>query len=470
MVSRLARSVTPTRKSGTGLGKELDANLNEALSATNWGCPASTLHNIAIQTESRPETRGPILKACFQVLDLKDKEWKRVHKALALLEALMKSGSMQCAQDIKNEIHRVRKWQDHRVMEQGKEVAGGIREKCRWIMEMCDDPGELQRARQKTQDLARKMTGMGTNVGHKPEKKSSGSRIPGRGKQKLDEDLGPTMGFNPITEAEMEAASAVQEGGYGKPSFSQIRSGVEQIQAATGCDARRAMQLLKDADYDPLAAIYLAGMDGGVGPKGGNPQTPASPSDSGSDSDDSSSSDDTPAKPSNPQMGGCKGKDPWGKGGFDKGKGKDPFGSKGGFGGKGDDPFGSKGGFGQDPFGSKGGYPGFDSKGKGGFDSKGKGFDSKGGKGGCGDPFGSKGGGFGGPPGSGGFGGPPGSGFGGPPGSGGFGGPPGSGFGSKGGCFDQKGGKGCGGCGFDQKGGKGGGNPFGGGPPQQNFW
>lgn len=112
----------------------------------------------------------------------------------------------------------------------------------------------------------------------------------------------PKLGFHRVTEAEMEAAGAEDRNSTGKPKpdFQTLRVSIERVQKATGVSAGRALQLLKESDWDDGAAIFLYGMEAAdveseqkpaLTPIYG-PVTPpeAAASDSESDSDSSSSS------------------------------------------------------------------------------------------------------------------------------------------------------------------------------------
>lgn len=74
-----------------------------------------------------------------KINESKSKEWRRIYKALNLLEFLIKFGSNRCVSSAKDELFRLRTLQDFNYMDSGIERGSGIREKARSICSLLED-------------------------------------------------------------------------------------------------------------------------------------------------------------------------------------------------------------------------------------------------------------------------------------------------------------------------------------------
>lgn len=285
-----------------GRGKtDLDKNLAEALSKEQWGCPNSLLQEIAIATED-DTSRMVVLKALWSAIEEKDKMWKRIYKGLVLAEVILKRGSVRIIEDLKQDIFKIQKLKDHRIMEGGKDVAGGIREKANYILEMLGNPTDLNQERHKNYELYSKFQGVGTEL---PDKKQRARKLTEKAaiaaeaadrQREVDIHL-QTQEFIRETRAPENQAvyylrrnhgnvkKALEEynqakglGGY-KPRFAELRQRCDQVQMIAEVSEKRAMELLEKNGWDVERAIEAKSSI--------NPQE-----DSGSDSDSSSSSSD----------------------------------------------------------------------------------------------------------------------------------------------------------------------------------
>merc|ERR1719247_355016 len=474
-----------SKASGGGASSSLEKQLKEATSTETWNVPNSQLHAIAMETHD-PNDCNIITTHCMGILtdvrkrDKKD-EWRRIYKALVLLETLLKHGSERCIEDIRGDIWRIQQWKEYRFMEKGKDLAGGIREKAAVIAELVNDARELQREREKAHALSQKMTGMGTTVStrknrgndtvgpspsafHSPfEKEKRNKRRTDDGGFSSSRAAQPTEGeknqmiekFCMVTSASRMAAreylershydvhqainmylgESTGEGSQGRgkqPGWFESKKRIESVMNVTKVTEERASELLEQSGWDVGAAInkHLSSGGGDHGGSTGNYQSQppsrqnqrdASPSSSSSGS--SSDSDDRGRGPKNDSgtFGGPSvGQSGWPSAGYGQGKGGFPGGpsSPGNYSGS-----GFPGGKGS-PWPSSnsgaagpGGWPPTGGMPGKGGGPWGGGFGDSAGKGGSSGPFG-------GPPGTSGFGG-----GGGPPGASGFGGgggPPGS--------------------------------------------
>lgn len=141
------------------------AVMKQVKEATNndvWNVSNKELQNIAFAT-FEADQGSMILEFLWQILSTEGKHirWRKVLKTLTLLDALLKHGSNQTIQNIRKETWRIARWRNHYVHEGGREIGGGIRERANTIVELCNDPQELQREREKAQDLLQRVQGIG---------------------------------------------------------------------------------------------------------------------------------------------------------------------------------------------------------------------------------------------------------------------------------------------------------------------
>merc|ERR1719162_1600740 len=332
-----------------------------------------------------------VLKEIFKVLDEKEKQWRRVFKGMVLVETILKRGSPRIIEDIKQDKYRIQKWQEQRVMEGGKDVAGGIRQKAGYILYMLDLPAELNQERQKNFEMYSKFQGVGTEVKSKGLKSSVNKAIEqalpkshedkvareaGRRQREFDRFM-QIQDFTSKTGAPASTASQFlkqhrgnlqmaledfkrQQGGVDlrrggsnggnpdrRPRFSEQRAKCDQVQSIAEVPEKRAMEILEQCGWDVERAIEKAMASPPARGKSANPPSQQSTREnSASDSESEGESDDQSLHQGKAGKGGGKGFDgPGGKGGFA---------GSGGFGGQ-------RGGF--DAAGGKGGFGGSDGSG-----------------------------------------------------------------------------------------------------------
>lgn len=154
MIGRMRSGIGSLRKKDS----PLEAQLKEATSRENWGVPNTTLQAIAQATQNM-EDNDVIMAFLWKVLqEKKDKEWRRIVKALALIEMILKHGSERAIQDIRRDAWRIQQWKEFRYMEEGKDVGSGIRSKASSIIEMVTDEELLTEEKEKAENLKKKMS------------------------------------------------------------------------------------------------------------------------------------------------------------------------------------------------------------------------------------------------------------------------------------------------------------------------
>jgi hypothetical protein len=99
---------------------DLEKKLNEATTNETAFANISLLNEISSRTDDSDECKI-ILKFCTKLLSLKPKFWKRILKDLNLIEHLVKTGSQNFVEGIKDERDKLRDLNDFSHEEEGKD-------------------------------------------------------------------------------------------------------------------------------------------------------------------------------------------------------------------------------------------------------------------------------------------------------------------------------------------------------------
>ena len=108
---------------------DLEKKLNEATTNETAFANISLLNEISSRTDDSDDCKI-ILKFCTRLLSLKPKFWKRILKNLNLIDHLVKTGSQNFVEGIKDERDRLRDLYDFSYEEEGKEKG----EKSKYIL------------------------------------------------------------------------------------------------------------------------------------------------------------------------------------------------------------------------------------------------------------------------------------------------------------------------------------------------
>ena len=99
---------------------ELEKKIGEA-TVNETGLPSiSLLNEIASRTDDTEECKI-ISKNCIKLLTIKPKFWKRILRALALIEHILKTGSPNFVDQIKDERDRIKDLFEFKYKEEGKD-------------------------------------------------------------------------------------------------------------------------------------------------------------------------------------------------------------------------------------------------------------------------------------------------------------------------------------------------------------
>merc|ERR1719161_3279262 len=145
-------------------GSELERKLKEACSNENWGCPNSLLAEIGQATWS-PDDYRTVMSYVWATMGEPPKMWRRILKALNLLEYLLKSGSERCIDEARDNLYKIRSLEGFHHEEEGKDKGVGLREKAKAVAELLNDRNTLREEREKCRQLRDKFVGIAAGAG-----------------------------------------------------------------------------------------------------------------------------------------------------------------------------------------------------------------------------------------------------------------------------------------------------------------
>lgn len=97
---------------------DLLAKLTEATTNDSSFASISLLNEISSRTDNR-EDCDLIVRHCAKILTLKPKLWKKIQKGLALIEHIMKTGSQDFIDKMKEERDKIKNLEDFNYEEDG---------------------------------------------------------------------------------------------------------------------------------------------------------------------------------------------------------------------------------------------------------------------------------------------------------------------------------------------------------------
>ena len=97
---------------------ELIAKLTEATTNDSSFASISLLNEISSRTDNR-EDCDLIVRHCAKILTLKPKLWKKIQKGLALIEHIIKTGSQNFIDKMKDERDKIKNLEDFTYDEDG---------------------------------------------------------------------------------------------------------------------------------------------------------------------------------------------------------------------------------------------------------------------------------------------------------------------------------------------------------------
>ena len=89
-------------------------------------------------------------------------EWRKIYKALYLLDIIIRSGDPECVAEIKSNSYKIKMMQGFSYREDGVEKGSGIKDKANSIEELLNNPELLAEEREKAKSVRGKTYGSST--------------------------------------------------------------------------------------------------------------------------------------------------------------------------------------------------------------------------------------------------------------------------------------------------------------------
>jgi epsin len=96
-----------SKMKGRMTAAELEKKINEA-TVNEMGLPSISLLNEISSRSDELEESKIISKYCIKILSLKPKMWKRIFRSLSVIEHVLKTGSQNFVEQIKEERDRIK--------------------------------------------------------------------------------------------------------------------------------------------------------------------------------------------------------------------------------------------------------------------------------------------------------------------------------------------------------------------------
>ncbi|CAN0336310.1 unnamed protein product, partial [Phaeothamnion confervicola] len=150
----------------TALAKtDTEKRVVEVLSNKNWGASSSLMNDIAKDTYDY-EKYGTIMQCIWTALESNNREWRKVFKALSLLDHLIKNGAERVVEDARDHLHRIRMLADSFNYYEGHlDKGSGVREKSKQLIDLLASNDAIRDEREKARKLRDKFVGIGSGGG-----------------------------------------------------------------------------------------------------------------------------------------------------------------------------------------------------------------------------------------------------------------------------------------------------------------
>ena len=101
------------------------------------------------------------MKHLWEKLQCKPKEWRRISKSIHVMDYLVKNGAPRVVQDVKDDIYKIRQFQDFVFKESnGVEQGVELRDKAKGLIDLVNEPGKLQYEREFAKQTREKFMGI----------------------------------------------------------------------------------------------------------------------------------------------------------------------------------------------------------------------------------------------------------------------------------------------------------------------
>jgi len=123
-----------------------------------------------------------IMKHLWSIIALKEKEWRRIAKAIHVFDYLCKNGAPRIVQDVKDDLYKIRQYKDFEFKNSNGGIEGfELRDKVTALCELVNEPGKLQYEREFAKQTREKFMGISSveNLATNKDKKSSAAPASG---------------------------------------------------------------------------------------------------------------------------------------------------------------------------------------------------------------------------------------------------------------------------------------------------
>ena len=140
---------------------EIQARVREATNDQHWGPTGKQMQDLAKDTfnyEYFPELMSMLWKRMFQE---SEENWRRIYKALLLLNYLLTNGSERVVTVAREHIYELRRLEDFKYIDEfGKDQGINIRHKAKTLIELIQDDERIRTERMKAKANRDKYVGV----------------------------------------------------------------------------------------------------------------------------------------------------------------------------------------------------------------------------------------------------------------------------------------------------------------------
>jgi epsin len=140
---------------------EYEIKVRDATNNDPWGASSTLMNEISLATWHFNHFSEIMTTIYKRLEDSSSGEWRKVYKALQLLEFLLKNGSDQVIDSVKTHSRDVGVLENfHYIDEKGKDQGINVRHRAKEILVLINDPTKLEQERAKAKENKSKYTGV----------------------------------------------------------------------------------------------------------------------------------------------------------------------------------------------------------------------------------------------------------------------------------------------------------------------
>ncbi|KAG5175034.1 hypothetical protein JKP88DRAFT_259252 [Tribonema minus] len=132
---------------------DTERQVYDVLSNKNWGASSTILNDIARDSYDF-DKYGMIMTIVWQSLESPPREWRKVFKALSLLEHLIKNGTERVVEDARDRMHRITTLSQFNYYEGHADKGSGVREKSKQLIELLKSNDTIREERKRAQKVS----------------------------------------------------------------------------------------------------------------------------------------------------------------------------------------------------------------------------------------------------------------------------------------------------------------------------